>query len=130
MGINIHRFRWRRQKYEAKKRNIEWNLTFEQWWDIWQQSGFYHLRGSSRGEYCMSRYQDQGAYEVGNVYINLHTNNISDANKWSEQPNTCRECIVFGVHYDSITKAANATKISGRRLRRMFDAGNPNVIFK
>jgi hypothetical protein len=62
----------------SKRRGIGFNLTFEEWWDIWQSSGFWHLRGNRKGQYVMSRYQDQGDYEVGNVFIQLFENNFRE----------------------------------------------------
>lgn len=58
----IDRNRWSQQKGHAKERGIGFKLTFEQWWDIWQQSGYYHLRGKNKDSYVMSRYGDIGAY--------------------------------------------------------------------
>ncbi len=58
----------RRQLQNARNRDIEWNLTFAEWWEIWQQSGKWQERGRGRG-YVMSRYEDKGAYVVGNVRI-------------------------------------------------------------
>lgn len=60
---------------DANGNPIEFRLTFEEWWDIWEKSGHWHERGSKRGQYCMSRYNDVGHYEVGNVFIQLSTNN-------------------------------------------------------
>ena len=59
----------------AKKRTIEFKLTFDEWWDIWQSSGHWENRGYGAGKYCMSRFNDQGPYEVGNVFVQLHTDN-------------------------------------------------------
>ncbi|MGQ7908603.1 hypothetical protein [Burkholderia sp. BC1] len=63
------------QKYSAKQRGIEFHLTFEQWWNIWQQSGVYHLRGVGKDKYCMGRFGDVGAYALGNVYICTNAEN-------------------------------------------------------
>ena len=57
------------QKSKAKHRGIEFTLTFDEWWDIWQQSGKYEQRGFRKGQYVMSRYNDTGPYAVGNVFI-------------------------------------------------------------
>jgi len=70
------------QKYHAEHyRNIGFDLTFEQWLDIWTESGHLEERGRRKGQYCMSRYGDTGAYEKGNVFIQPHSNNASDAKK-------------------------------------------------
>ena len=58
-------------KRNAKKRNIDFFLTFDEWLDIWNKSGKLHLRGRKKGQYCMARIGDVGPYMVGNVYIEL-----------------------------------------------------------
>ena len=57
------------QRQSARNRKITWNLTFDEWWDIWQQSGHWNNRGVHKGQYCMSRIGDVGSYEIGNVFI-------------------------------------------------------------
>lgn len=70
------RGRYRKQKEHAKRRGIKFLLSFNEWWSIWQQSGKYSLRGRGKGRYCMCRYNDSGAYEIGNVYIDEWSNNV------------------------------------------------------
>ena len=55
--------------YNAALRGVSFLLSFDEWWEIWQQSGHWHERGPYRGQYVMARYADQGAYEIGNVQI-------------------------------------------------------------
>ncbi len=57
-----------RQRQNARKRGIEWNLKLWDWWLIWTDSGKWSERGRGSG-YVMSRYGDKGAYELGNVFI-------------------------------------------------------------
>jgi hypothetical protein len=52
------------QKSRAKQRGIPFELTFEQWWQIWQESGHW-----SESKYVMCRHGDRGPYAVGNVRI-------------------------------------------------------------
>ena len=54
-------------KANAKKRGIEFKLTFDEWWDIWKPH--YHNKGTSVGQFVMCRTMDKGAYEVSNVRI-------------------------------------------------------------
>ena len=65
------------QRIRAKQRQIEFKLTFDEWWDIWQSSGKWEQRGCHKGQYVMSRYNDIGAYEVGNVFIQTTEENLS-----------------------------------------------------
>ena len=77
--MSIEKVRYRQQRQAAAKRNIEFNLSFEQWWDIWQQSGHWENRGRKIGQYCMSRYGDIGTYEISNVFIQQSRHNVSQA---------------------------------------------------
>jgi hypothetical protein len=67
------------QKSKAKHRTIEFNLTFEEWWSIWQQSGKWEQRGIRKDQYVMSRIADKGGYEIGNVEIKTTGGNIREA---------------------------------------------------
>lgn len=69
---------FRSQKYRARARGIEWNMSFSEWWEIWQESGCWELRGREYGNYCMARFNDSGPYEVGNVEIVSVTQNIRE----------------------------------------------------
>lgn len=69
---------YRRQQKNAANRGITWELTIPQWLAVWQESGKMHLRGRGKGRYVMSRMNDEGAYRVGNVYIQLSTQNNRD----------------------------------------------------
>lgn len=60
---------YQEQRHSAFNRGIEWALTLEQWWDIWEQSGHWPERGRGRDRYCMARVADTGGYVLGNVYI-------------------------------------------------------------
>lgn len=71
------------QRQSAKNRGIVWNLTFAQWFAVWQSSGKLHLRGIGKGKYVMSRVSDAGCYEMGNIHIQLGTENSREAvEKW------------------------------------------------
>lgn len=61
--------RYSAQKKNAERRGIEWNITFAEWWDIWERSGRWQDRGVSRNQCVMARRLDAGAYEFGNVRI-------------------------------------------------------------
>lgn len=67
-----------RQANAAKRRGIEWRLSFDEWLAIWAASGQYENRGRGRGKYCMARHGDVGPYAVGNVEIIKHEQNASD----------------------------------------------------
>ena len=74
------RYAYSQQKCLAKKRGLSWDLSFDDWLDIWQQSGQFNNRGRKSGQYCMSRYNDTGPYAKHNVFIQTHIQNSKDAN--------------------------------------------------
>lgn len=65
------------QKCNARRRGIEWRMTFWQWWTIWQQSGRWDDRGRGHG-FVMCRIRDAGAYSPENVVIAPGHFNASD----------------------------------------------------
>lgn len=72
---------YKRQKAGAERRvdvnsdPIKFKLTFEEWWDIWEKSGKWDMRGRGADAYCMARHGDVGHYEVGNVSIITQSEN-------------------------------------------------------
>jgi hypothetical protein len=79
MDLKVAKIRYNEQKSLAKIRSIPFLFTFEEWCYIWEQSGKWDERGRKKGQYAMSRYGDKGAYEINNVFIQLHGNNVKDA---------------------------------------------------
>lgn len=77
----VHKYE--RQVQNSRARGIPFHLTFAQWLAIWQTSGKLRLCGRGKGRYCLSRLEDSGAYELGNVHVQLCTDNSRDAvAKW------------------------------------------------
>ena len=70
------KIKFQSQRWRAQQRGITWKLTFEEWFEIWINSGYWDQRGRGANDYCMSRYGDIGAYEVGNVFIQTNAENI------------------------------------------------------
>ena len=67
-------------KSNAKRRGIEFLLTFDQWLDIWEKSGNCDKRGRGADKYCMCRVGDTGSYSVDNVFIGQGKHNVRDGN--------------------------------------------------
>lgn len=63
------------QRSGAARRGIGWELTFDQWLDIWAESGHYAKRGPTG--YVMARKWDDGPYAIGNVEIQTAQENHS-----------------------------------------------------
>lgn len=65
------------QLRNANSRGIGWEITFPEWWRVWQESGHWNQRGRGKANYCMSRDKDEGPYRVGNVKIITNLQNTS-----------------------------------------------------
>jgi hypothetical protein len=65
----------------ARRRGIDFLLSFEEWQSIWKRSRRAHKRGRHLDEYCMARFGDKGPYAVGNVRIIKHKRNAKEQTK-------------------------------------------------
>lgn len=57
------------QRRNARSRGIEWSLTINEWFSIWEASGKWDQRGREGDSYVMARHGDYGGYKIGNVKI-------------------------------------------------------------
>ena len=122
------------QKAGAKRRAIPFLLTFEQWLEVWTQSGHWHERGRKRGQYVMARPGDQGPYELGNVEIvrsetNLRSKKLSaEARAKVSRANLGRPSPLRGVKRlaETIAKmrAANLGKKASEAARAKMGLAN------
>lgn len=71
--------RYAHQKNDAKFRAIPWEITFDEWWSVWQESGHWEKRGRYGDDYCMCRTNDLGPYSAMNVRIDTHRNNLKES---------------------------------------------------
>lgn len=93
-------------KYNARRRGIPWGFTFEEWWAVWESSGFWSQRG--RGKYVMARRGDAGPYSAANVEIITSSKNISDAHKNGRVPRQMR-----GPNYAALGRGRGWTYLDG-----------------
>jgi hypothetical protein len=82
--------KYQTQKSKAFKRGIEWQITFEEWCQIWSSSGKWEFRGKGAGRYCMARRLDEGPYSKANVYITTNDGNTRDFHSWNQSEYTGR----------------------------------------
>ena len=80
MTKDLYKKAYTQHKSNAKIRGIEFKLTFDEWKQIWVDSGKWDQRGRGANKYCMCRIGDLGCYEVGNVFIGFGKTNVSDGN--------------------------------------------------
>jgi len=69
---------YQQHKCNARRRGIAFHLTLAEWWAIWQASGKWNERVRKKYGYAMCRFNDNGAYELGNVYIARLDDNVRD----------------------------------------------------
>jgi len=62
-----HRLSWSRMKAQAKFRNEPWDITWEQYQEIW--AGRWHLRGSTPGSLCISRIDWSDGWHMDNIEL-------------------------------------------------------------
>ena len=80
MTVCEYRKAYTQQKANAKQRGLEMRMSFDEWKSVWIESGFWDNRGRGSENYCMCRNNDQGHYEVGNVFIAQNKCNVSEGN--------------------------------------------------
>jgi len=68
-AYNVQKKTQGRRKPDRNGHRIQVTMTFEDWLQVWIDSGKLHLRGNGRGKYCMARRDDLGDYVAGNVEI-------------------------------------------------------------
>ena len=97
-------------KQRAKRKGVPFELSMDEWYKIWIDSGHYHEKGTKRGQYVMSRYGDKGGYTVDNVYIQTVGENTKEAfttnNKDFIKPRFGKDNFFFGKQHskESIKK--------------------------
>jgi hypothetical protein len=123
------RARYNVHKSDAKRRGIPFLLTFEEWMSIWIDSGKWEQRGSRSGQFCMARFGDQGAYEVGNVKIILRSANTSEARKGIPLPAEYRAklSVATKAHFAAHPEARAATRAQLDTIRPAANAARRKI---
>ena len=70
------KLKFQQHRASAKQRGIEFDLTFEEWWVIWEPH--FGNRGRSTEQFQMCRTRDEGAYRAGNVRIDTARSNMAE----------------------------------------------------
>jgi hypothetical protein len=122
--IARYRSMWRDQRRHARRRGIEFQLTFEQWLLIWETSGRLPERGKETGQYVMARPGDQGPYAVGNVRIITVNQNAGESKGMTGQIQSLATCgkISFAHRARSSLTEAQVSEIRRRYVPRSPDA--------
>lgn len=70
---------WSHHKAGAKRRGIGFELSFIDWWSLWEPH--FANRGRGRHKLVMCRTGDKGPYAIGNVRIAPSVANIREAHR-------------------------------------------------
>ena len=109
---------YHQHRFNAKKRGIAFLLTWEEWLQIWTESGHFHERGCRKGQYVMARFGDKGPYAVGNVKIVPVEQNSSEGNLGKIVPLKTRLAISnarLGMKFSAETCARIGRASSGHK---------------
>lgn len=108
-----HRKAYHAQKYGAKRRNIDWQFTYDTWIEWWGEDII--KRGIRKGQLVMARYKDQGPYHPDNVCKITTEENIREAIKGRPKS----EAHIAKMSANQLGKKASAetkAKMSATRL--------------
>src|SRR3954467_8506354 len=96
-----------KHRQNAYQRGVEFLLTFDEWWNIWQKSGKWSKRGNRKGRFCMMRHGDEGAYAKGNVSIGTWSANTAERNRTVVVKRHRAKSTQVTFHPDGITDTVN-----------------------
>jgi hypothetical protein len=68
-----------KQRNNARRRGVEWQLTFDEWVAWWGDD--IELRGTGRDNLQMQRYGDKGPYALGNIKKGVPAQNSATVSK-------------------------------------------------
>ena len=77
-------------RHQAKTRGITWNLTFDEWWQLWRDH--WHRKLTER--LCLARYADWGPYERNNCRVITIAENTDEGRRMTKIVTTiCNDII-------------------------------------
>lgn len=129
--MTLAKKRYQYQMYAAKKRNISFELTFDEWYNWWLSNGVdknatpLSINRQQKDELCMCRKDDKGSYTLSNIYCATRSQNTLDGIKAGgiKIPGHNKKIIVTPIgKFESLTAAAKAynrdVTTIGYRLKR------------
>jgi hypothetical protein len=110
---------YNQQKGDAKKRNIEFKLTFEEWSNWWGAD--FENRGVGANKLVMGRYGDTGAYELSNIKKITFGDNSRECRAYHGGPayrggRIGKPITLEGKTYKDINEATQQTKYSRKQI--------------
>lgn len=122
------------QRSGAKKRGIEWKLSWEEWLQWWMNTGHIDERGRNKGQYQMCRVGDIGPYALDNIYCATLEDNASLPGQRQKgipkaykvwNVGVGRAVRVNGVEYPAVSEASKALRMSRTTIRWRVEHQTP-----
>jgi hypothetical protein len=113
-----------KQKSHAKRRGIEFNLPLQEWLDWWGKD--LDARGRGLGKLQMCRFEDKGAYELGNIFKGTHEQNMRD--KKRNGTHKARPKILDKEQVEEILYALFYAKMSTRAVAKAMCVSQRTVM--
>jgi len=118
------------QRSKSKIRNIEFLLTFEEWYQWWLDQGVdknqYRSDPRDGNALCMCRYNDAGPYSLDNIYCTTRQQNSKDARIVDPRDGNKRHRAVktpLGI-FKSALEAAKAHNVTTVTIRNRMPNGS------
>jgi hypothetical protein len=105
---------WRSHQKNASTRGIDFALSFEEWWSLWEPK--FIERGTSIDAACMCRTGDEGGYTVGNVRIDTVRGNLRERDEVQ-----LKRDIKEAWDFDGEDRSGCADWLTSRRSGDYFD---------
>lgn len=105
------------RRIDRSGKPIIFKLTFDEWLNLWVTSGYLDKMGRSGGCYVMSRKNDLGNYELGNVFIQSVEQNLSEGHR-GRPKNRGNHNLRKGVKHDQATKDRMKAERKGRKYQK------------
>jgi len=116
------RQRYSTHRSSALKRNVKFELTFEEWYYWWLSNGVDKNYPTTSGPErpCMCRYNDTGAYSLANIYYGTISSNMADNHKINprhlEKNGNAKAIMTPLGKFNTCTEAARAMNTSRKNL--------------
>jgi hypothetical protein len=109
---------YHRHKSHAKRRNIEWHFSFEQWINWWEQHlgpNWMTMRGSKPNQYCMARHGDVGPYAPENVECKRYPENRAEQGRLT--PTQVATIRTSNEHWSVFVNLFGVHRVTVQRIR-------------
>ena len=113
MSLKYAQRRYYTHHLSAAKRKIPFLITFDEWYNWWLSNGVDKNKSQgprTKDTLCMCRFNDQGPYELSNIYCASLEKNLYDVKKFSPEKLSKKIKTPLGV-FDSQKDAAKAHSV-------------------